>query len=843
MFSVSIPGRFAEAAARFDAHTAIVAPAAQWTYRELDERSSAIALAIRERCGKDSTVVALLMEHDAPLIAGVLGALKAGKVYHVLDPNHPTETLAAVLGVSGAKLLIADEANWRMATSLAAAQLALLQITEDFFSVRPMGKLPEVSEADPAWLMFTSGSTSSPKGVWQDHRGLLAEAQVYAELISLTTADRLALVASLGLSASGATLFAALLNGATLCPFHVRSQGVERLADWLRRERITVFHSVPTIFRQLAQTPVARQSFENVRLVRLGGEPVLGDDVELFRQFSRDDCRLMQSFSSTETGMISTFAISRSTEVPGQKLPAGRPVRGVEVMLLDEENQPLNNGGEGRIAVCSRHLRQGYWRQPELTAERFVADPRDPDSRMFISNDVGRFLLDGTLAHLGRVDQQIKIRGQRVDLEEVEAALRAVEGVEDAAVQALTEPSGETQLVAYLISREQGAELFRACLAALRTRLPHYMIPSRVVWLDKLPQTASGKVDRRALPPPPAQCQPELAPDPGPKPRDGIERKVARVWETVLGINSLSRTQDVFDLGANSLQATEALVALEETFGVVLSPANLIEHSTVESQAALIADHMVVRSPRSLVCLRAAESGRPLFLVHSGHGDVATYAQLARRLPGRPIYGLQAAGMQGESWPQMSVRAMARRYLPEIQGADPTGPYLLGGTCMGGLVAFELACLLVKQGKEVRLLGLLDTTAPPFGGRRSPWNEMLLDPLRDTLRIARWAVLRSLGYGRSGSSLPAYRHFIGSITSRARYYYRPGFYPGTITAFATAETPYPRGDRRKLMSRHAQSMRWITIPGRREDLFLKPAVDELAQQFEACLQEAEAGKA
>jgi aspartate racemase len=184
---------------------------------------------------------------------------------------------------------------------------------------------------------------------------------------------------------------------------------------------------------------------------------------------------------------------------------------------------------------------------------------------------------------------------------------------------------------------------------------------------------------------------------------------------------------------------------------------------------------------------------------------------------------------------------MARRYLEEILAANPEGPYLLAGTCMGGLVAFELACRLVEQGREVRFVGLMDTTAPPFGGRRSPWVEMIVDPFRDTLRIARWAALRSVGYGRGGDSLPAYRHFIGSITSRARYYYRPRCYPGTITMFSTTETAYPRGDRRQLMAQYATDMRTIPIPARREELFLPPAVDELARQLQACLEVAEGG--
>lgn len=836
---ISIPARFAQVVARHPNRVAISTPETQWTYAELDQHSTAQAAQILGRAGNGSEVVALLLPHGPRLIAAILGVLKAGRIYLALDAAEPSPRLTAMLEDSRTNLLLTDSSNLLVARSFASDRLTVTELSENPKFASNSTDLPEVPAAGGAWLMYTSGSTGAPKGVWQDHRSVIHHADVYSELIKLTLDDRLSLLTSLSLAASATHLFTALLNGAALCPFHARTQGVGRLAQWLEDQRVTILHSVPTVFRHLLRAVKAGTRLQHLRLIRLGGEPVLQGDVELFRQQTSDKCVLMHALSSTETGLTCALLINRQTTLPQGRVPVGRAVCDVEVLLTDEHGQLVGENSEGRIAVRSAFLSKGYWQRPEATAALFRADTHDPDRRLFITGDLGRFQPDGVLEHLGRVDQQVKIRGQRVDLAEVEAALRAVEEVEDAAVLLREEPSGEKSLVAYVVTQDRNADVSRTCHAPLRTMLPHYMIPSEFIWLEKLPQTSGGKLDRLALPPPPMSPAAEPARRHGPKPRDGVERKVARVWESVLGIPTLSRADDFFELGANSLQATEALVGLEETFGVVLPPSALIENSTVESLAALIADHTVVRSERCLVTLRAANAGRPLFLVHSGHGDVATYAQLARQLPERPIYGLQAVGLQGESWPQMSIRAMARRYLPEIIAVQPQGPYLLGGTCMGGLVAFELAGRLVEQGHEVRFLGMMDTTAPPFGGRRSPWNEMLLDPLRDTLRIARWAVLRALGHGRSGSSLPAYRHFIGSITSRARYYYRPGLYPGTITMFATTGTVFPRGDRRPLMGRYAKEMRYITIPGRREELFLRPAVEELARQLAACLAAAE----
>jgi hypothetical protein len=240
------------------------------------------------------------------------------------------------------------------------------------------------------------------------------------------------------------------------------------------------------------------------------------------------------------------------------------------------------------------------------------------------------------------------------------------------------------------------------------------------------------------------------------------------------------------------------------------------------------------------VPLRPSETGRPLFLVHSGQGDVVTYGQLARRLPDRPVYGLQSVGLQAECWPLMSVPAMARRYLPEVVAKDATGPYLLGGTCMGGLVAFELAQLLVGQGKQVDLLALLDVPLPLPAWKHPDWVERfygpLRDPVRDAFRILRWSIARAAGSGRRARWLPAYRRFVAHMNSRANRSYRPAFYPGSLTLFITADTKYPCEDLRLRMCRCAQTSHIITIPGLRSGLFLKPAVDELARQFQICLQ-------
>jgi thioesterase domain-containing protein/acyl carrier protein len=636
-------------------------------------------------------------------------------------------------------------------------------------------------------------------------------------------------------------LFAALLSGAALYPFHLRSQGAERLAEWLRRERITVFHSVPTVLRHLARVAKGKKAFPDVRLVRLGGEPVLRSDVGLFREHFSDECVFIQSFSSAETGIVSTFSLKKETVLASPRIPVGHPAPGVEIFLLDEQNRPLKNGGEGRIAVRSPRLKQGYWRQPELTDERFKSDGPSADSRLFLSNDIGRFLPDGSLEHLGRADLLVKIRGQRVDLGEVEAALMTTGLAREGVVLAHEDKPGEKRLIAFLVPNH-GADVSPQNLRRLLSaHLPGYMVPAEFVTLEKLPQTPAGKVDRAALRLP-TRRETKAVLGREHLPRDAMETRLLRIWESTLKIKPISRKDDFFELGGTSLQSVEVLLQIEELFGVSMPPSTLVEHSTIEKLSELLASQGAVPSG-VLVKLREGGQGRPLFLIHSGQGDLASYGLLTRRLPGRPIFGLQSVGLHGESWPLTDMRAMAQRYLLEILKHDPTGPYLLAGTCMGGVIAFELAQMLTNQGKAVSFLGLMDTMFPLPKTFGKPWLSKgyisITTPLRERWQMLRWKTIRGLGLRQSDRRLRAYRRFIVRMNGRALRFYKPEFYSGKMTLFITTDTRFEHQDPRLMMEPLARVTEVVKIPGHRATLFMKPTVDKLAQQLQHAVESSE----
>ena len=727
----SIPKRFARIVARRANRMAVSTNGTEWTYTELDQRSNALAVQILERAGAASSQpVALLMEHGAPLIAAILAVLKTGKIYLALDPSHPIERLSAMLADSRSGLLIADQTNAAVANSIAAGQLPIFLASDDFSEPSGHTNFPEASPKAGAWLMYTSGSTGIPKAVWQNHRGILHDASVYSELVQLTPEDRLSLLTSCGFAASSTPLFTALLNGATLCPFHVPSQGVERLAIWLRARGITVYHSVPTVFRHLVRATGDNGVFARLRLVRLGGEPVLRNDVEIFQQLFPDHCRLMNALASTETGLISVSMFEKHTVLPEGRVPVGCAVRDVEIFLVNEQGRPVENSSDGRIAVRSAYLRQGYWRRPDETAEKFRMDPRAPGTRAFVTNDLGRFLPDGNLEHLGRVDRAVKIGGLRVDLSELEAALRATDLFQEVVVTTFQDISEGCRLVTYVVPRLGKDCSFPVGRQSLQQLLP---VPSRFVMLRELPVLANGKIDRAQLSEKAAQT---LAKEDqaGSDASDALGLQLVRIWEKVLGLDAVGTTDDFFALGGDSLAAATMLAAVDKFCGVTLPTSALLEAPTIQKLADLIRNGGVGETNLRLVALRLRGNKPTLYCVPGAGGDALQVRLLARHLgEDQPVFAFQPRGFDGRSLFPRSIEEIAKSYIDAMRLHQPRGPYYLCGLSSGGVVAFEMARRLDAEGEEVRFLGLLDSHGGDYPKHRKFLAKFL--PLRKRLKL------------------------------------------------------------------------------------------------------------
>ncbi|MCC7407465.1 MAG: AMP-binding protein, partial [Phycisphaeraceae bacterium] len=535
---LSIPDLFAGVVRRHRDRVAVRTSAERWSYGELDERSGVVAARLVERGVSASEPVAVLLEHAPPLVAGIMGVLRAGGMYVCLDPADTSVRHQAVLAEARPRWLVTDAEHEPAAVTLMGGRAGVINLDALERTGGAIGKGDRVSGDGGAWLMYTSGSTGRPKGVWQSHRNVIHHTRVYTELAGIGEEDCLSMLASAGVAASATAFFGALLHGASLAMFSVRREGVEPLAGWLDEQGVTICHLAPSVFRRLAQVPGGPGRWSRMRVLRLGGEAVLRSDVELYRGACPDGCRLMHALSSTETGLISHLMIDKASAVGEGIVPVGRPVAGVEVMILDEAGRLCEEiGREGRITVRSRHLAMGYWRQPELTAATFECVPGRAGVRQFVGGDVGRVLEDGSLEHLGRTDRQVKVRGWRVDLGAVEAAILATGRVAEAAVVARKDDHGETRLTAYVVpapGQKPGRTAWREVLGE---GVASPMMPHTFIEMLCLPQSGSGKIDRAALAAMPAtgvEHRPRGAP-----PRDHIERKVAEIWEAVLGVRGL----------------------------------------------------------------------------------------------------------------------------------------------------------------------------------------------------------------------------------------------------------------------------------------------------------------
>jgi amino acid adenylation domain-containing protein len=580
----SIPQRFEKIVRQFPDRTAVESSRHRFTYRNLNRVANQTANAVLSACGDGNRSVAVLMEHDAPVVGAIMGVLKAGKFYVPLDPSVPAARTRFILDDIEAEFMITNTKHLPLANSLVKSSRQLLNIDEikDWLDTGPPAR---AQPDDLCWVVYTSGSTGRPKGVLQTHRNVLHFMMNYTNGLHICAQDRLTLLFSFSVNGGAHDIFAALLNGAAVCPYDLKTEGFAGLAQWLIDERITVYHSVPTVFRQFTEN-LGREDFPDMRIVRVGGEPAYRRDVNMFKKHFPNDCVLVNRLGSSETGSLRMFFLEKETELAGNLLPVGYAVPDNDIMLLDDSGAEVA-GDEGEIAVRTRYVSPGYWKRPDLTARCFFDDPADAKTKIYRTGDLGRMLPDGCLLHLGRKEFFIKIRGYQVELEEIELALLEFAGVKEAVVTALNNNSGDERLVAYIVPKATPAPNATELRRFLANKLPDYMIPTSFIALDALPLTDTLKVDRKALPRPKG-LRPELAMSYAP-PRNSIEEALVKIWAEVLEIDQVGVHDNFFDLGGHSLAATRIISRVVKAFTLELSVKALFDSPTVADMAEVIA--------------------------------------------------------------------------------------------------------------------------------------------------------------------------------------------------------------------------------------------------------------
>ena len=558
------------------------------TYDELNRAANQLAHAILKVREIQPDNIALLLDLGPLQTVAILAVLKAAKSYVPLDPNFPHKRLAYMVEDSQAQLLITETATTPLAATLSQKipVINLNALESDLPEHNP--SLP-CSPEDLAYILYTSGSTGHPKGFSQTHRNVIVDARNLTNTIHLCCDDRLLQISSYSFSGAVRTLYGALFNGAALFPYDVIKEGLTSLEQFLIGNEITIFRSVPTLFRHFSAALTTKPALDNIRLIYLGGEPVYKNDLTIYHDCFPDDCIFLMGMGTGEAGTFALYFMDKQTEIVQSKVPVGYELPDKEILLLDGNHKPVPPGCQGAIAVRSNYLSPGYWSKPDLTQKTFLQDPENSSKRIYLTGDLGQIDPDGCLNHLGRKDFQANFSGIRIETAEIECALLEHKAIKEVVVHAREARPGEQRLIAYIIPTPDHTINTLQLRHTLQTSLPNHMLPQHYVILEALPLGATGKVDRLALPPP-SRKRPPLE-NHFVAPRTPIEIKLAAIWAHLLDLEEVGITDVFFELGGHSLMATQIISRVIQDFHVKIPLQILFEKPTIAQMADAIYQH------------------------------------------------------------------------------------------------------------------------------------------------------------------------------------------------------------------------------------------------------------
>ncbi len=716
----SIPALFEAQAARTPDAVALVWADQQMTYGELNRQANRLAHSLQRLGVGLETRVGICLERSPALVVGLLGILKAGGAYVPLDPRDPPGRLAFLLADCQAPVLLTQAGLLAEAPAPGVQVVCLDRAGAALAQESPANPTSGVTAEHLAYVTYTSGSTGTPKGVEVPHRGVI-RLLCGVDYVTLDASQTLLHLSPLAFDASTFELWGALLHGARCVLFPDPVPTVAALGEALARHQVSTLWLTAALFNVVVDEAPA--VLRGVRQLLIGGEALSVDHVR--RALAQlPGTTLLNGYGPTEgTTFTCCYRIPRTLDPALPSIPIGRPIANTEAYVLDAAGQLVPCGVPGELWIGGAGLARGYLHRPDLTAEAFLPHPfrNEPGARLYRTGDRVRWRPDGVLEFLGRRDDQVKLRGFRVELGEVEAALRRHPQVRDAVVVVWADGRGERRLVAYVVPGPGTPPADPALRRFLGDRLPDYMIPSTVVVLPALPRTPSGKVDRQALPPPappPAEAAPAAV-----APRTPVEIALARIWADLLGLDRVGLHDDFFALGGHSLLAVRLFARIETELGRRLPLASLFQGATIKHLAALLEDQSDANRG-SVVEIRAGDSGYPLFLITDMMGELLSWKSLIQYLDTqRPIYGFQLPEGEGAPEAPFDLKAMAAHCVECIGTVQPDGPVYLAAYSIGGRMALEIAQQLVRKGREVAFLGMID--AGPSSRRQHPLWKLL----------------------------------------------------------------------------------------------------------------------
>ena len=820
---------------------AVVHGSEQLSYREFNVRANRLASYLRSRgIGKGSRV-GICLEPSIEFAVSVFGVLKSGAACVPLDPNYPQERLAYMLQDVGARLVITQKGL----LPSPSCEIFLFAEHAEALASQPDTTIESGATPDDiAYVIYTSGSTGKPRGVLLSHAGLVNYNYNAVRLYGMTQRDRVLQFCSVSFDIAIEELFITWLSGATLV---LRTDdmplAVPEFMEWIEQREISVL-DLPTAYwhewvHELGE--LKRPSPENLRLVIVGGEKPSSQAYAKWLEAVGRRVRWINTYGPTEISICATAyepKWERASQVP-QNIPIGRPLPNARVYLLDEQLNPVPVGDIGELHVAGPGVAKGYLNRPELTEQKFIRDPfsKDPNARLYKTGDLARYLSSGDIEFLGRSDDQIKIRGFRVELGEIENALSKHSSVREAVVIAREDNPGDKRLVAYIVAAPDAKIQTTALRQHLQQQLPDHMIPSAFVMLPVMPLTPNGKINRRGLPEP----EYEASQDGFALPTDALQLRLVKIWEEVIGHGPIGIRDNFFELGGHSLMAARLMHKTGQSLGKTLPLALLFQAPTIEQQAAILKRDDWSQHWSSLVPIQPRGSQPPFFCIHGVGGNVVGFRELARHMnPDFPFYGLQSQGLDGQHPCHATVEAMASHYISEMRSVQPKGPYFVGGFSFGGLVAYEIAQQLSSQGESAALVMMFDTYPGDLEPLGSSLIKILLRPSRQhwfhevPKRIKKRfrRTVRALGVPKL---LIDVRN--ANRNAAAQYVLRP--YGGKATLVRAAEKSLrSSADPHRAWEGLTNTLETHEIASDHYDLLIEPRVQDLAALLKDCIQRA-----
>jgi amino acid adenylation domain-containing protein len=667
------------------------------SYQSLNQKVNQLANLLIAGNIQPGDKIALATARSIEMVVAVLAITRLGAIYIPLDPNFPIDRLNFMLADAGAKLLITSK-QYNQHFETDTAKLFVEDAWQQLKGYPTDAPDIKIKSNDIAYILYTSGSTGQPKGVQIEHNSLLNLLLSTKKHPGLTPNDIWLAVATISFDISVLELFLPLVTGATLIVADSETAKDGRLLlDIIRNEKVSVMQATPYTWRMM----LASGWDEKLPLkVITGGEALPKDLAD--KLLTRCDS-LHNYYGPTETCVYSTGK---------QILPAdtlitiGKPIDNTQVYILSRELNLIADGQEGEICIGGDGVGYGYLNRPELTAEKFIDDTFSgkPGKKIYRTGDLGKILTNGEIQYLGRIDRQVKLRGYRIETEEIEYNLMQQPGIQNAVALVHEDQLGNQRLIAYVVTGNQKNDGPK-WTDALKGKLPEYMIPTEYIVIPEIPLTPNGKADKAQLP------QPDLytGKTQYAAPASGAEKMLVPIWAKYLGVEKLGVNDNFFELGGHSLIAVQIMTSIGKITGKMIPIATLFKYPTVHKLAVLLQSGNEESTWRSLVPIKPTGTKMPVYIVHGEGLNVLIFNNIAMNVdPEQPVYGLQSRGLNGKDDVPDTIEELAALYNDEILEQNPTGPYAIAGYSFGGYVAIEMARQLQAAGKQVKILAMLD---------------------------------------------------------------------------------------------------------------------------------------